>query len=147
MIAPGLQRRLRVLSAWGYLVVPRLCLLCFFCFFGSRVVAWCVWWWFERADFVSLVMSSPTRPAYCATDVVKRRQSKKKKCTVQSYPSGSLPGRLGGQPPNSCKIVEHHRDDASASGVAVDGMIPGVFGDFFLDHCLFTTSAAAVGRS
>ena len=77
MIAPGLQRRLRVLSAWGYLVVQRLCLLCFFCFFGSWVVAWCVWW-FERADFVSPVMSSPTRPACCATDVVKRRQSKKK---------------------------------------------------------------------
>ena len=27
-------------------------------------------------------MSSPTRPAYCATDVVKRRQSKKKKVMV-----------------------------------------------------------------
>ena len=31
------------------------------------------------ADFVSPFTSSPTRPAYCATDVVKRRQSKKKK--------------------------------------------------------------------
>ena len=81
MIAPGLQRQLRVLSAWGYLVVQRLCLLLllFPCFLGgcSRVVAWCVWW-FERADCVSPVMSSPTRPTYCATDVVKRRQSKKK---------------------------------------------------------------------
>ena len=78
MIAPGLQRRLRVLSAWGYLVVQRLCSLCCFCFFVSWVVVWC-FWWFARADFVSPVTSSPTRPAYCATDVVKGRQSKKKK--------------------------------------------------------------------
>ena len=41
------------------------------------MVAWC-FWWFARADFVSPVTSSPTRPAYCATDVVKGRQSKKK---------------------------------------------------------------------
>ena len=34
---------------------------------------------FVCADFVSPFTSSPTRPAYCATDVVKRRHSKKKK--------------------------------------------------------------------
>ena len=91
MIAPGLQRRLRVLSAWGYLVVRRLCLLCCFCFLVFWVVAWCSWW-FARANFVSPVTSSPTRPAYCATDVVKGRQSNKKKSCGAAFIFGRCVG-------------------------------------------------------
>ena len=53
-------------------------LLALFLWFVCLVVAWCVWR-IVCADFVSPFTSSPTRPAYCATDVVKRRQSKKKK--------------------------------------------------------------------
>ena len=66
----------------GYLVVQRDCSLCFFgvwllggCLVCLRIVC---------ADFVSPFTSSPTRPAYCATDVVKRRQSKKKKRSLKS---------------------------------------------------------------
>ena len=42
------------------------------------------------ADFVSPFTSSPTRPAYCATDVVKRRQSKKKFVLHSEYPCWQL---------------------------------------------------------
>ena len=48
------------------------------------MVAWCVWR-IVCADFVSPFTSSPTRPAYCATDVVKRRQSKKKNHELEEY--------------------------------------------------------------
>ena len=40
------------------------------------MVSCCVWR-VVCADSVSPFLSSPTRPAYCATDVVKRRQRKK----------------------------------------------------------------------
>ena len=40
------------------------------------MVSCCVWW-IVCADSVSPFSSSPTRPAYCATDVVKRHQGKK----------------------------------------------------------------------
>ena len=79
----------------GYLVVQRDCSLCFFgvCLL---VVACCVWR-IVCADFVSPFTSSPTRPAYCATDVVKRRQSKKK--------SLQLGGNVGA---TSCRILRRN---------------------------------------
>ena len=66
------------------------------------MVAWCVWR-IVCADFVSPFTSSPTRPAYCATDVVKRRQSKKKKFQGRSpaaiKPSKGKVCRISGPSP------------------------------------------------